>query len=299
MNGPKCNLCGSSESYFLHQIPDLWLARNRITADFYQCCNCGLIYQFPQPLPETWPILYPENYSVYQPARSSWVQRLGQMKRSQVVLRYKSSGKLLDIGCGNGEFLLHMRSRGEWELVGIEHNKRIAESLKSEQQLDIFMDPLEDISFQSSSFEVITMWDVLEHLPDPRSSLQECRRILKPGGVLVLRLPNYESIDAQLFGKCWAGLDSPRHFFVFGKTNIGLLLDETGFSIQEIHTKVGEYLNFVKSIQFWLTWRGFNLQIRNISLGILRSLPLRILAAPLMTLKDRGNRGSEMIIVAK
>lgn len=295
MQRAQCNLCGSTRFASLYEIPDLWLERFQIAGNFVICQDCGLLYQYPQPNQDE--DLYPENYAVYKGGQDIFY-KWGLKKRSQWITKYKPPGRLLDIGTGRGDFIAYMRDQCGWEVLGIETNVKIAERIRRELALEVITTPLNQANFPEHTFDVITMWDVLEHIPDPKVALIETKRFLRPDGLLILRLPNYDSFDAKLFGKAWAGFDSPRHFFVFSRLTLKKMLKESGFSICEIGSNIGQYPNFVKSIQFWLTSHKVPPILRDIILAFLRFPPVRVLAMPIFILKDIGSNGSEIIAVA-
>ena len=295
MEAAHCNLCGSSRYKFLHEIPDLWLERFQTKGCFVICENCGLVYQHTQPV--LGDDLYPDTYAVYQDSKDLFYQ-WGLKKRSQWVIKYKPPGRLLDIGAGRGDFITYMRDQLGWEVVGLEPNKKVAERTRREHNVEIIAATMEQAGFPEKAFDAITLWDVLEHLADPMVTLKEIKRILKPKGLLILRLPNYDSLDAKLFGKFWAGFDSPRHFYVFSKATIQKMLQTSGFMIYKIGSNIGQYPNFVKSVQFYLTGKKVSPTLGNRILAILRFAPLRILTTPLFYLKDLGSNGSEIIIAA-
>ena len=103
------------------------------------------------------------------------------------------------------------------EAYGVEPDEYSSRIAIEKYHLNVFHGNLDQASYSTSSFDAITLWDVLEHLPDPSSTLQEIKGFLKPDGILVLRVPNYDSCDARLFGFAWSGLDVPRHFMSFHK----------------------------------------------------------------------------------
>ena len=293
----SCILCGSEESQLLFEIPDLWLDRFDVTAHYVKCKECGLIYQSVSSAhAKNEP--YTSEYPPFIPSRDQFSDR-GLKRRCQVITQRKTSGTLLDIGSADGSFLDIMSGVYHWDVIGIEPDKDMAIHSQRELNLNVIHGTLADHHFEDRLFDVVTLWDVLEHLPNPKQALGEIRRILGDDGLIILRLPNYGSIDARIFGKCWAGWDSPRHLFVFTKQTLRQLLVESGFDIKTIRTDIGEYLNFVKSIQFWLTNIQTNPNGKNIILKVLRSVYLRILALPFTALIALCKCGSEMVVIAE
>jgi 2-polyprenyl-3-methyl-5-hydroxy-6-metoxy-1,4-benzoquinol methylase len=122
---------------------------------------------------------------------------------------------LLDIGAGTGDFLIEAKKRG-WITTGIEPSDK-AKSIAKQKGV-VFSEGLSAI--QNHSQDVITMWHVLEHVPDVEAQIKELKRILKPDGVLIVAVPNFNSYDAKHYGAYWAAYDVPRHLWHFSKTAI-------------------------------------------------------------------------------
>jgi len=126
-----------------------------------------------------------------------------------------AKGKLLDIGAGTGDFLVKAQENS-WQVLGVEPSAK-AKALAQSKHIT-FAESLEEI--ESHSMDVITMWHVLEHVPDLQKQIAELKRILKPDGVIVIAVPNYKSYDAQHYGIYWAAYDVPRHLWHFSITAI-------------------------------------------------------------------------------
>lgn len=133
-----------------------------------------------------------------------------------------ASSSLLDVGCGAGDFMATMRDLG-WRVSGVETDPQAVERAV-QRGLDVRHSGLEDAGFAGASFEALTMAHVIEHVHDPLQLLAECRRILKPRGVLVLLTPNSDSWGHRRFGRDWRGLEPPRHMRVHNRRNLLRLL---------------------------------------------------------------------------
>jgi 2-polyprenyl-3-methyl-5-hydroxy-6-metoxy-1,4-benzoquinol methylase len=152
--------------------------------------------------------------------------------RDKIILlqRFKpSKGNLLDIGAGTGDFLVIARDNG-WDITGVEPSEK-ARSIAKGKGVPFIAD-LQQIP--SHSKDVITMWHVLEHVPDLEAQIAELKRILKPNGVLVVAVPNYKSYDAQFYGVFWAAYDVPRHLWHFSKTSVKKLFGLQQMELIEI-----------------------------------------------------------------
>lgn len=137
-------------------------------------------------------------------------------------------GKLLDIGCGTGEFLLAAKNSG-WDVVGFEPNSKASHLAKIKEL--VLVDSTSEI--EEGSLDVITMWHVLEHVPNLEQQILELARLLKPGGSLILAVPNYKSYDATYYGSYWAAYDVPRHLWHFSQDSIERVFSPFGFRLKE------------------------------------------------------------------
>ncbi|MET3028780.1 class I SAM-dependent methyltransferase [Flavobacterium sp. UW10123] len=138
-------------------------------------------------------------------------------------------GKLLDIGAGTGDFLLTAKNDG-WETIGVEPSDR-AKNIAKEKGISF----VEEISaIESNSLDVITMWHVLEHVPNLEHQIQELKRLLKPTGTLIVAVPNYKSFDAGHYETFWAAYDVPIHFWHFSKKSIQLLFERVDMKLEKI-----------------------------------------------------------------
>lgn len=167
---------------------------------------------------------------------SSLVPTLRDMLELSVLgLRADERGTILDVGCGNGQFLAQMKSLG-WQVHGVEPNPRAARFAHEQNDLSVVVGAADSTGFSDCSLDVVCMNHVLEHLPDPRASLAECYRVLKPGGKLIVMTPNTGSLGHKLFGPSWRGLEPPRHLCLFTARAIRMLLERSGFFVEILRT---------------------------------------------------------------
>ena len=168
-----------------------------------------------------------------------WVRSYSLQKKMLLINKQTSKGNLLDIGCGTGNFLQVAQQHG-WKTTGIEPNmdaRKIANTKNNNQVFDIKQ--LEE--FENESFEVITLWHVLEHLPNLEKQVQLFNRLLKPNGLLVIAVPNYNSFDAQHYKQHWAAFDVPRHLWHFSQKSIALLFKENFKVVKTTPMKFDSY----------------------------------------------------------
>lgn len=149
---------------------------------------------------------------------------------------FKQVGTLLDVGCGSGEFLQRMRDAG-WRVLGTEPDPNAAARLQDKLGFRVFSD-IRDVEAQPERFELITLSHVIEHVPDPLTTLKQLARLLKSGGRLVITTPNAKGLGATLFGRFWRGLEPPRHFNVFTPESLTEALAGTGLRVETLRTEV-------------------------------------------------------------
>ena len=144
-------------------------------------------------------------------------QKVKLIKKQTEFLSQDKS--LLDIGCGTGDFLVACKNH-QWKITGVEPNAKARDNAELKSGKLIVSDVLE---IENQTFDCITMWHVLEHVPDLKNYIASLKKILKPNGVLFVAVPNYKSFDAQFYKEFWAAYDVPRHLWHFSKKSISLL----------------------------------------------------------------------------
>jgi len=174
------------------------------------------------------------NYAPYtiglskQSPWSSWLLSLGVRKQVKTVTaRLPQKGRALDVGCATGAFLFVLRRLG-WKVDGVEINPQMAAYARVHIPAEVFSGDFLEADYPEDTFDLITFWDVLEHLPDPRKALIKARHIARTSGLLVVSLPNPDSLEARAFGEYWAGWDIPRHLHLWPRPTFVRLLNDTG-----------------------------------------------------------------------
>lgn len=211
----KCPWCQSEKAHKHLSLKDYFLTQEPF--EIMVCEACGLLYTSPRPSAEKIGDYYKsDSYYSHQENKSGFIPRVYEAVKT-VNLRNKLSiatggmhrGKLLDIGCGVGDFIYQAEEKG-WQCVGAEPSEDAARIAKSRIKADI-IDPKEIERIPDGTFDVITMWHVLEHVDDLRWQVLQLNRLLKEGGRLVIALPNFRSYDAGYYQDKWAAYDVPRH----------------------------------------------------------------------------------------
>ena len=179
-----------------------------------------------------------ENYISHTDGKRNFFERIYQgikriALRRKVDLLFKQNntvGTLLDIGCGTGDFLVEAKKSG-WATTGYEPNEHA--SILAKAKGITLVKKLSEL--EAHTFDVITLWHVLEHIPNLEEQIVELNRLLKPGGKLIVAVPNYKSYDAVYYKEYWAAFDVPRHLWHFSQSSIPRIFSLFDFTVDELH----------------------------------------------------------------
>tara|TARA_R110001583_G_scaffold35585_1_gene118201 strand:+ start:51097 stop:51957 length:861 start_codon:yes stop_codon:yes gene_type:complete len=206
-----------------------------------------MLETFPQPKVEDLALYYESStYISHTDAKESLTDKLYQAvkkftlnKKLKLINSFETEQKnLLDIGCGTGDFLLNCKNNG-WNVVGVEPNinaRYLAETKISENNTSRIYSELDFIN--SEKFDVITLWHVLEHIPNLNEYISKLKLLLKPNGVLVVAVPNYKCYDAKYYKEYWAAYDVPRHLWHFSKKSMHLLFSKEKMVVAKIYPMI-------------------------------------------------------------
>lgn len=235
----KCNLCGSEEYKVLIEpkITDfdpgevLTASKGvRGTQRIVQCLECGLAYVNPRINAGIIADSYKDSVDeVYIQGAAGRAHTFRQCVKKINRWR-KPPGRLLDIGCAAG-FFVHEAAGQGWDAVGIEPSKWLVDWGKKNLKEKLYNGTLRQGNFKDREFDVLTMWDVLEHVSDPLKELEECRRILKKDGMLVINYPDFGSLLARMAGSRWWFLLS-NHLYYFTPATMKKYLEKAGFEVK-------------------------------------------------------------------
>ncbi|MCH4552139.1 class I SAM-dependent methyltransferase [Aestuariibaculum lutulentum] len=201
----------------------------------------GFLETTPQPSLEKLPDYYKsEDYISHTDAKRNTFEKVYHIVRSyalnkklQLINSFSSESKtILDIGCGTGDFLQTVQKNG-WTVFGIEPNKE-ARGVANQKTHDSVFDVDQLSKFENYSFDVITLWHVLEHLPDLEDQISNFKKLLKPNGTLVIAVPNFKSYDAKYYKSFWAAFDVPRHLWHFDADSISKLFASVAMEVVKI-----------------------------------------------------------------
>ncbi len=222
-----CPLCAGGRRDILLEAPDLSPGSSGLWFAVVRCRDCGLAFTNPRPSPATIGQFYPEVYRPHRAPKRNRPSRSRGRKERQ-TLPWHGEGRLLDFGCGGGSYLRCMHSLG-WQVTGLDLSAVAVERVRSDLGLHALVGTLPHPLLGPASFDVITMWHSLEHVHDPLTVLREARRLLAPGGRLLVAAPNLDSLPFRWFGPAWYALDLPRHLTHFTPRTLDLMLRRAGF----------------------------------------------------------------------
>jgi 2-polyprenyl-3-methyl-5-hydroxy-6-metoxy-1,4-benzoquinol methylase len=231
----NCNLCGADDTAPVAEIDGLHIVR---------CKRCGLLYLNPRYREDVLQQIYTENYYDHDGivngqefyGYDNYVEdeeniRITFARRLKVIEQFVSRGRLLDVGCATGFFLALAKGSG-WDVVGTEVSKFAVDYARGQLGLDVRLGTLKALQFDAEAFDVVTMWDVIEHVADPLTELQEVWRILRPGGLLSVITPNADSLVAKLLGRRWEEFRRVReHVYFFSRRTLTEMLHKAGFDV--------------------------------------------------------------------
>ena len=249
---PRCFVCHSDGQYIYEDLHDPYFGAPGSWA-LKQCQNpaCALLWLDPKPVSEDlWKAYKAYHTHSYSPSKETFGVRLLRGAIRLIVLpvnlldglayqrkrlRYMfldqvGPGSLLEIGFGRGRFLNRMRKAG-WDVEGIDSDPEAALRVMNKYRLHVHARELTEMRYDSNRFDAIAMSHSIEHLYDPSAILEECHRILKPGGLVAITTPNAQSFAHRLYGRYWRGLEPPRHLHVFSPGALSTLVDHLGFEL--------------------------------------------------------------------
>lgn len=230
----NCPLCGSARTALSISLLDHSISKDEFT--LHDCSDCGFRFTNPRPSEDSIGAYYEDpNYISHNATGPTLLERIYRgarkwaiSRKSSLIRHHARDGKILDIGCGTGEFLAYQMSRG-FHAIGVEPGLDARELAIANYSLQVFPS-LEQVPTQEQ-FRVVTMWHALEHIPDPRSLFKTLYALLEPNGLLLVAVPDRDSWDCTHYGAHWAAWDVPRHLSHFRRKDIHRLLDEHGFQL--------------------------------------------------------------------
>ena len=271
---PRCPACGSEGSVAHAAVPDHFFGTAG-TWSYRACrdAHCGLAWIDPLPSEDELRAAYASYYTHAAPRRKApllrpvyermkrgyLARRLGytdgvgdlarwlglfasllpegrhQMEAASMHLPAAERGRMLEIGCGNGNVLGQLAALG-WEAWGVDLDPRAVEEARKSGAADVRAGTLEEQAYPDAHFDAVASVHAVEHVPDPRALFRECHRVLRAGGHLVVSTPNWRCLTHRTFGGHWRGLEAPRHLHVFSRRSLRRMLAAEGFELERLET---------------------------------------------------------------
>jgi SAM-dependent methyltransferase len=283
---------------------ELWVTRDRhydIQGEYrlVQCASCELVFLNPMYEDSELAPLYPRDYYAYQDrfhepgGTTRFLKKLLGYQVGTKDPSFDSPGKVLDVGCGSGWFLARMRDQG-WQPYGVEISEQAVQLGRQEAGLDIFHGTLLDTGFPPFFFDYVRLNHSFEHMSRPNETLREICRILKPGGRVLIGVPNHASWNARIFGRYWWYLGVPVHPFSYSTTNLASLMTRNGMRVETV-TYNSDFSGVLGSLQIWLNRRNGQKSTEGF---LFNALPMRILCHWVAKVFDRCHRGDAVEVVA-
>jgi len=241
----NCNLCGQNNYSVIFEEqpgeetqPD-FTEKYRASGDeplfeqVVKCNNCGLVYINPRNKAEEILEGYSKGSDLAHISQAEGREKTFK-KSLKLIKKYaKYHNRLLDIGAAGGSFLKVVKDDGGWGIHGVEPNRWMCECGKEKYGIDIKQGDIFSANYDREIFDVVTLWDVIEHTPDPKAVLKECRKLLNPSGIIVVNIPDISTWLVKAMGRKWPFWSSV-HLYYFTKKTMVQMLDEAGFDVIKI-----------------------------------------------------------------
>lgn len=218
-----CNICGSKQHSVLWKKDEFQ----------YNCCaECGLVYISPRLTEDEISGIYKTLFKKKSINKPPPVDFTSYNDFFKLISKYKKNNLLLDVGCFRGYLLSGVMGQG-WQVKGTELSEQASECARKDYGLEIYTGSLRDANYPENLFDVVSMFDVIEHLTDPAEYLNEIGRILRPGGLLYIETPNFNSITRIFLGKNWS-VFFPWHLYYFTSGTLTRLVKNAGLDVMSV-----------------------------------------------------------------
>jgi len=279
-NLTNCPVCNSTQFN-----PFLACIDNTVSRETFQivvCSSCGFKFTNPRPEESDLGRYYKsEDYVSHSNTKKGFINSTYQsvrkytlLKKLQLISKYYKTGSILDIGCGTGEFLNTCKN-AKWKTIGIEPDTDARSMAIKNYSLDV-RDESELKNLSDASFDIISMWHVLEHVPKLNERVEELKRLIKPNGIIIIAVPNCDSLDAKIYKEHWAAYDVPRHLYHFTPKDIESLFRNHSMKVVRILPMIfdsfyvsmlSEKIRTGKTNIIRSTWNGFRSNLAALKSG--------------------------------
>jgi len=299
-----CDWCGSNHYHVVMQSRD-YLTDMPGKFQFVECTQCGLLRQNPR---LDWSDLltyYPDDFPSHRQQVSeipSKLKRLnkryGLWKRVRFINQYKVSGNWLDVGCGTGRLLQEAQLWDQWKLFGLEPISHLAEYTKTKLNIPTYPISFEDFQDDGTRFDIITMWDVLEHLPAPAAGIRKIASLLNPDGYFIFTIPNLNSIWRKIFKESWIGYELPRHLYLYPPGVLEKMLEGSDLKIIKRKCIAGSHGALMLDLARWNKDINSKFLLKLLEKGE-DFLPLRLITLIPLWIIDKLKLGTNITYIAK
>lgn len=311
-----CPLCGeSAHRPVLSDLGD----RQGITAlrfAIVACAQCGFAYLNPRPRMADLGQFYPAGYwyteeteaprglvAVIKALEARYRRSLIMSEVKRLTRLLAPGQRLLDVGCGSGD-IVKLASEAGLVASGVEFSAEAVRHAREARGLDVREGTLEDAGFSAGAFDAVSLFHVLEHLPDPVGTLREAKRLLSPDGRVLIQVPNFASGQSRLFGARWHAVEAPRHFHQFTPETLRRAVEQAGLTVESIdhHSFRCAPVAFVSSLFPSLEPHVFLLKEQHGERQVMQKalyLALTWAFSPITWLESALGRGGFLTLVAK
>lgn len=309
MEHVECKLCGEDRPDNLFNQQDT-LTEDKTIFNVVRCQNCGLVYVNPRPTIACIGSYYPSQFISYQfetfegPSRSirerivSFITKSSAKEQAKVVqnlVRWEEGGfRVMDVGCGKGRFLQAMKQLG-CQVSGLDFNEESVAYCRKGLGLDVVHGSPADLDSLDIKYDLVTMWQFLEHEFDPLSAIRAANRRLDKGRFLVVQVPNVESLENWVFKERSFLYDVPRHLYHFSPSTITRFLEISGFRVEKIECPflAGGWIGSIQSNLFGGMIFG------NLKKHIFAFLAISMVISPLEYVLSKTKKGSLITVIAR
>jgi SAM-dependent methyltransferase len=302
LNKEFCPICGTHNLHEIFHGPD-YLNPSDQNYLLLECEECQLFFLSKDDIDLNFENLYPENYFPYIKRIDKRQDFFGYLNQRRAIVKkfntvnkiFKTPGRILEVGTSTGLLLDEFRQH-KWVVTGVEPSKSAVQYAKVELDLDLINQEFQPGQFPEQTFDTIMLWDVFEHLSEPMALLAEAERILKPGGWLILNIPNPDSLEKKIFGRYWAGWDLPRHQYIFSIKALRKSIQPLNLKIKKVECVTGSFGGVIISLSFFFRSKPNLTLISRIIQNQISQNFFRIITYPFLLIESAFKKSSYITV---
>jgi SAM-dependent methyltransferase len=246
---------------------------------YLRCPACGLVLLHPVPDETALRAYYNDAYQVNFDSYFKGVRRRSGTILEELSKQFPNRGRLLEVGCSYGGFMAEARRDG-WDVTGIELSETAARYAREQLGLRVLSGSVHDNLQQlGGGYQVVALFHVIEHVPNPVQLLEMCRRLIKPRGLLALKTPNVASFIARLTGASWHWISPPAHLYLYSPKTLSLLLEKSGYQPLTFQSAQGDAHNNLFAIASGIARQALSGSNPESLSHARQTLPVRVLEA--------------------